>query len=434
MSKIDDVLIRTKMIAAFAVLLAVTIALGLLAIQRLSALNDNARDIRDNWLVATRALGDFKYQTMRYRQLQAAHILSGTDEEAQKELDAMNQAAAEADKVWKLYEPTITPGDESALADKIHAAWNTYLADNNKLLQLDKKHDIMTSSALYKGELRTRYNTFADDLSQDIELNTRGAHQAVAEGEAVYALGAALDMVGLGLAALVCLLAGWMVVARVSRPIGRMTEGCQARQPDLETEIEGVGRKDEIGQMAAAVQVFKDNMIEADRLAAEQEDKRQGTAPEGDRGINHRFEREVQETLEDARLGRDRTALDRAEHVGHRRADQPAVAGGGRGVGAGLDQCQTVASATEELTASIAEISRQASQSSTDREARRSRRPRAPTTRCRVSPRRRRRIGEVVELINGIAVADQSAGAQRHDRGGARRRGGQGLRRGRLAR
>jgi methyl-accepting chemotaxis protein len=36
-------------------------------------------------------------------------------------------------------------------------------------------------------------------------------------------------------------------------------------------DVPSVGRADEVGQMAAAVQIFKNNMIETDRLRAEQE-------------------------------------------------------------------------------------------------------------------------------------------------------------------
>ena len=41
---------------------------------------------------------------------------------------------------------------------------------------------------------------------------------------------------------------------------------------DMTTEIPGVGRRDEIGEMAGAVDVFKTNMIEAERLRGEQAD------------------------------------------------------------------------------------------------------------------------------------------------------------------
>lgn len=40
---------------------------------------------------------------------------------------------------------------------------------------------------------------------------------------------------------------------------------------DKAVEIPGIGRKDEVGQMADTVQVFKDTMIETEGLRAEQE-------------------------------------------------------------------------------------------------------------------------------------------------------------------
>ncbi len=65
--------------------------------------------------------------------------------------------------------------------------------------------------------------------------------------------------------------AGWIIVASVSKPIGAMTAAMERLAAhDLTTEVAGRDRKDEIGTMAAAVQVFKDNMIAAERVAAEQ--------------------------------------------------------------------------------------------------------------------------------------------------------------------
>ena len=61
---------------------------------------------------------------------------------------------------------------------------------------------------------------------------------------------------------------GWLLVSGVSTPIQRITEAMKRLAGhDLSTDIVGLGRKDEIGAMAAAVQVFKDSMIEADRLS-----------------------------------------------------------------------------------------------------------------------------------------------------------------------
>jgi methyl-accepting chemotaxis protein len=53
---------------------------------------------------------------------------------------------------------------------------------------------------------------------------------------------------------------GWMIGNAVGGPIHRMARAMrQLAQGDAGVEIPGVGRRDEIGQMAQAVQVFKDN-------------------------------------------------------------------------------------------------------------------------------------------------------------------------------
>jgi methyl-accepting chemotaxis protein len=66
---------------AFAVVLAATMALGFFADQRMGAINGHAAEIRDNWLPATRDLGNLAAITERYRIAEANHVLSTTPEE-----------------------------------------------------------------------------------------------------------------------------------------------------------------------------------------------------------------------------------------------------------------------------------------------------------------------------------------------------------------
>ena len=55
----------------------------------------------------------------------------------------------------------------------------------------------------------------------------------------------------------------------IARPIGRITDSMSVLAGgDVKAEIPFAERKDEIGSMAAAVQVFKDNMIKARELEA----------------------------------------------------------------------------------------------------------------------------------------------------------------------
>lgn len=70
-------------------------------------------------------------------------------------------------------------------------------------------------------------------------------------------------------------LVGVSLIHGISLPLTAMS-GAMRRlaDGDMTIPVDGVGRKDEIGMMAGAVQVFKDNMIKADELAAAQEVER----------------------------------------------------------------------------------------------------------------------------------------------------------------
>ena len=76
--------------------------------------------------------------------------------------------------------------------------------------------------------------------------------------------------------ALVLAVAGFVIVHKnVTGPIEAMTRAMRRLAGrDMAVEIPGVGRTDEIGAMAAAVQVFKISMITAERLTSERESER----------------------------------------------------------------------------------------------------------------------------------------------------------------
>ncbi|HWK68608.1 MAG TPA: methyl-accepting chemotaxis protein, partial [Rhizobiaceae bacterium] len=74
---------------------------------------------------------------------------------------------------------------------------------------------------------------------------------------------------------------GFMLTRMIARPIDRLTAAMgKLAAGDNDTEIPAIGRRDEIGQMAAAVQVFKEAQIAKVRLEAEAVDSRAATEAE----------------------------------------------------------------------------------------------------------------------------------------------------------
>jgi methyl-accepting chemotaxis protein len=159
-----------------------------------------------------------------------------------------------------------------------------------------------------------------------------------------------------------------IVIARsIAKPIAAMT-GAMGRlaKRDMAVEIVGVGRKDEIGEMAAAVLVFKENMIEADRLRDEQEGLKLQAEAEKKAAMNKMadsFEASVEGVVN--AVSASSTELQSSAQSMSSTAEETsrqstAVAAASEEASTNV---QTVASATEELSSSVLEISRQVAES-----------------------------------------------------------------------
>jgi signal transduction histidine kinase len=87
--------------------------------------------------------------------------------------------------------------------------------------------------------------------------------QALATAYTMTLLGGAVSLV-------IAVLMGFLLTRGITLPITRMTSAMAAlAQGDTSIKVPGVGRSDEIGAMAAAVQVFKESITERQRAQAE---------------------------------------------------------------------------------------------------------------------------------------------------------------------
>src|SRR6516165_1462516 len=107
--------IRTKVIATSTAVVICIIALGVVSIQRLNAVNSVTTDIGSSLLPSTRSLGDLAYHTMRFRQLEASIGLAQDAEARASEEAKATGVRADADRTIKAYMPYVAPGKEADL-------------------------------------------------------------------------------------------------------------------------------------------------------------------------------------------------------------------------------------------------------------------------------------------------------------------------------
>ncbi len=174
---------------------------------------------------------------------------------------------------------------------------------------------------------------------------------------------------------------------------------------DTSTAIPALGQRDEIGAMAGSVQVFKDNMIEAERLRAERVEAEKRAADEK-RAAMHKLAGDFESTVggiigtvtsASAELEAAANTLTRTAETGQQLAGTVAAASE-----EASSNVQSVASAAEEMAGSVNEIGRQVQESSkiaTEAVAQ------AEKTDGRINElsQAASRIGDVVKLITAIA-------------------------------
>ena len=223
--------------------------------------------------------------------------------------------------------------------------------------------------------------------------------------QAAYWAAKALLVAGGGLALLIAATLGWLLTRSIARPVGRMTD-CMHRLAggDTSVDIPEVGRGDEVGAMASAVQVFKDNMLSAAGRDAEQRAviEARNALTRARLSIVAGFEAQMTEIATQLSgasgdLEAKARAMAGSAATGESQASSVEAAAGLASAGV-----ESVAAASEELSASIAEITRQVTESArmtneTADEARRT------DGIVRALSEGAARIGDVVALISGIA-------------------------------
>ncbi|WP_407160416.1 methyl-accepting chemotaxis protein [Bradyrhizobium sp. STM 3557] len=215
----------------------------------------------------------------------------------------------------------------------------------------------------------------------------------------------------IGLASLgIAVVAGgiaWLISRSISGPLKqlgtRMQEIADGR---LDDDIPGVGRGDEVGAMAATVQIFKDNalrmreMEQADaasqqRAAAERRSMMENLANDFERSVNG-----IVHSVASAAGGMQSTAQSMTATASDASARASTVSAATQSAN---DNVGTVAAAAEELSSSVAEIARQVSRSSEIAEKAVSDAERTNAT-VQVLSTGAEKIGEVVKLIHSIAA------------------------------
>jgi methyl-accepting chemotaxis protein len=256
----------------FGMIVLMLVMQGGLGIRSVRQLNEQAGSISSR-MDKTLLIADMDRDLSNVRRLYLmVSLASNSDEKkiALAQLQAANGELAQAFKVFSDAQgPAVRPRFESL---------KQLVADYDKLGE--QFVTLMNGSRVYEAKTviadMTPKGAEAGKILQSMISDNQQA--ALADKNAAAGATAFITwstIAGVAVAVVLAIGAAVMSLVRVTRPIGAITQSMNAlASGDNRTEIPYAGRKDEIGEMAAAVAIFRDNALERARLEEETEANR----------------------------------------------------------------------------------------------------------------------------------------------------------------
>jgi methyl-accepting chemotaxis protein len=358
--------LRQKLYVAFGSLFLVLAGTGGVAIQQLSVLDSASNDVSQNWLPSVDVLGRISSAVARNRALQAGEFVASDAAHRADLVERGRNTRKLADEAWRDYEPMLDPGEETRLAAPVKTSLDSFWRSNEQTMALLRGGDQAGAIRIFNGEGWQTYRDSIEGLVVLQELNRKGGLAAsalahVAYTRSLWMLGGATLFAALLTLAMVAFL-NRTIVARIIRQSG-VVKGLAQKQYDF--ELPCVSEADELGVMARALYECRDGLREADAVSAGQgrdfkvaEERRQRLE-----ALVRDFETKANQSMGifNSATGRLQGTATTLTGTAERTVEQSnAVAATSSETSANV---QTVAAAAEQLSASIAEISRQVTQS-----------------------------------------------------------------------
>ncbi len=284
--------------------------------------------------------------------------------EIQQEFERLGDSAGTYIEILTRLAETQEDREDAAKLSETFSRWVLTAQQEEQLF--DTHRDMLRAEKL-ADDLTEALETNADEVADvlDIVTGKADALNDSADEKAAEVVAQAIGFVGAGIViALVIGITLMIVTAKtVTSQLTKMSLSMNALSDgDLEVDIPGLGRNDEIGDMATAVQVFKENAVKVQKLQEEQaaaEEKAEQQKKEAMEALAGSFEETVLGIVDTV----SQASLSMQDTSGRVAAAATQTLQSAKEVSTTSDTAsenvQNVASLTEELTASIAEIASQ---------------------------------------------------------------------------
>jgi methyl-accepting chemotaxis protein len=214
--------IGARLAAGFGLACLLVIATGGTGLLMTQRMNANTEALGGNWLPSIQALSAIESAVNTERRALMRHVLEidAPGKQAQAAvLEDMRSKTLPA--LLQRYETLISSEEERAIYTDIRAKLEAYHATVDTVLQLSNAGDEKLADVrhLLHGDSSKTFLALADLIQKGVDLNGKGAHDAVAESQSDYREAMWITLGTLAAAAMGCAAMAWSITRSITQPL-----------------------------------------------------------------------------------------------------------------------------------------------------------------------------------------------------------------------
>jgi len=341
-------------IGGLAVASCLIIVYGLLETDRVMT------EMQAKWLASTFSLGQISSAVTDHRNriLGLVNWADGDDdrEELEKDVEILEQTLNEE---MNRCEHIAISSDEKEALSVLKTELGAYLKSNSAVLGYVRDGKGKDARDVAFGDSRRYYESAKNFINRNIDFTMTNARRAGDGGRKVFLRSVAVIVGGSTLLVILTTVIWLLIRKDIAAPILAMTTAMHdLAGGDTGIRVPSLERRDEIGQMAQAVEVFREGMVRERSLAAEQEAsqsaqrKRAGLIETLANGFDHSVS-ELLQTVTGAANQMEGVAQSMVASAAQTSQQASAVAAATEEASANV---QTVSVAADQLSSSIVEV------------------------------------------------------------------------------
>ena len=254
--------IRLHLAAVFFLFFLLIAGLGAFSMWRLANFNSLSADVAEVWLPTTRALGDLNNYTSDFRAFEGSVLLTSDPNEiaaTETQMAELDRAIAAAERN---FERIRHDRAEANLYDQFKASWTAYRGIVNQMLVLSRSDRRDEALQIYGNSSRAAYNAASDTLGELTDQAVVRAQIASDRLALNYHHAYWLILLAIVIAAILVIAALVHISRSISVPLLALADRMRRLAgSDTDIDVPATERQDEIGAMAQATVVFRNNAI-----------------------------------------------------------------------------------------------------------------------------------------------------------------------------